>query len=195
MPSLRVLTYPTVEPVTVAEALVHLRLEEDDSYVAALLAAAREWAEHFTGLALAATGYEYRLDAFADSMVLPVSPVQSVSEILYLDADEAELVLDPGVYEVDVDPWLATVRLATGQSWPTIAAKTGAVRLRFVSGYSAPGESPQIYPVPASVKHAILLLVGHWYEHREEVSEIRVEQLPVAAKSLLRPYRVRLGMA
>jgi uncharacterized phiE125 gp8 family phage protein len=44
--------------------------------------------------------------------------------------------------------------------------------------------------VPEPIRQAMLLLVGHWYEHREQASPASIEQIPVAAQSLLAPYRV-----
>jgi uncharacterized phiE125 gp8 family phage protein len=40
------------------------------------------------------------------------------------------------------------------------------------------------------IKAAILLIVGHLYEHREEVSEINLNEVPMAARSLLWSERV-----
>jgi uncharacterized phiE125 gp8 family phage protein len=46
--------------------------------------------------------------------------------------------------------------------------------------------------VPSAIRHAIKLLVGGWYENREEsVIGVSVASLPVslAAESLIAPYR------
>jgi uncharacterized phiE125 gp8 family phage protein len=44
--------------------------------------------------------------------------------------------------------------------------------------------------VPAPLKHAILLLAAHWYEHRDP-NEIGAEgaRIPDAVSSLINPFR------
>lgn len=39
------------------------------------------------------------------------------------------------------------------------------------------------------IKLAIMLAVGHWYEHRSDVSEGQYNTIPLGFKSLLDPYR------
>lgn len=58
---LRVVTQATDEPVTLAEAKLHLRADGDDSdtLIGALITAAREIVERQTGYALAAASYEW----------------------------------------------------------------------------------------------------------------------------------------
>ncbi|WP_350354072.1 head-tail connector protein [Thermoanaerobacterium sp. RBIITD] len=76
---------------------------------------------------------------------------------------------------------------ATG--WPLdCALRSDAVKIRFKAGYSE---------VPKSIKQAMLLLIGHFYEHREAVNigggtvgGGEIKELPLAVSSLLRPFWV-----
>ncbi len=43
--------------------------------------------------------------------------------------------------------------------------------------------------LPAAVKHAILLLVGHLYANRESVSFASASVIPLAYEYLLQPYK------
>ena len=43
--------------------------------------------------------------------------------------------------------------------------------------------------LPPSVKHAILLLVGHFYANRESVSFASASVIPLAYEYLLQPYK------
>jgi uncharacterized phiE125 gp8 family phage protein len=63
------------------------------------------------------------------------------------------------------------------------------VTVTYVAGYGPAGDD-----VPAAIRHAMLLLIGHWYEHRESVVVGgNPVQVPLAVQALLRPYRrVRL---
>ena len=40
-----------------------------------------------------------------------------------------------------------------------------------------------------SIDQATLLIVGHWYAHREAVSESSMTEMPMGAYHLLQPYR------
>lgn len=44
-------------------------------------------------------------------------------------------------------------------------------------------------PVPAAVKHAILLLTGHFYNNREATAERGTIVLPFGVSALIEPYR------
>ena len=44
--------------------------------------------------------------------------------------------------------------------------------------------------MPEPIRAAMRLLIGHLYEHRESVTEGRLEETPMAVKSLLWPYRI-----
>lgn len=48
---------------------------------------------------------------------------------------------------------------------------------------------------PRSLRAAILLVLGHLYENREDSVEKALASIPNGADALMRPLRVRLGMA
>jgi hypothetical protein len=41
--------------------------------------------------------------------------------------------------------------------------------------------------VPTPVKHAIKMLVSHWYENREPIIDMKLMQTPFSVKALLDP--------
>lgn len=43
--------------------------------------------------------------------------------------------------------------------------------------------------LPPAVKHAILLLIGHFYANRESVSFATASEIPLAYQYLLQPYK------
>lgn len=169
MSGLRLVVPPAVEPVTLAEAKAHLRVDgnEEDALISSLITAAREYAETFQRRAYVTQTWELTLDEWptGPEIRLPRPPLQAVESITYRDQSGVEHVLDPATYIVDTRSEPGRVVLAPGRCWPSVAlAPAGAITVRYVAGYGDTADS-----VPVKVKQAILLLVGHWYANREAV--------------------------
>ena len=43
--------------------------------------------------------------------------------------------------------------------------------------------------VPTPIKHAIMMLVAHWYNQRESVSSVQMHAVPDSLQALIKPYR------
>lgn len=188
------ITAATDFPVSIDEAKSHLRLDPsvgtaEDSLISGLIAAATGDLEEFTRRRFMAQTWEDHRDEFADEMVLEVSPVASVSSVSYVDPDGVVQTLDAAVYSVSApagdNPPRAIVRLAYGQSWPDTRAESGSVRIRYVAGYASAAA------VPAPLRSAILLTLGHLYANREDVVVGTIASpLPRGAEALARPFRL-----
>jgi uncharacterized phiE125 gp8 family phage protein len=77
------------------------------------------------------------------------------------------------------------VKALYGQTWPPHLMDDNAVSVTWWAGYGSAGSS-----VPAAVRHAILMLVGHWYENRSTVLVGSTsKQLEFAVESLLSSHR------
>lgn len=188
---LALVTPPAQEPVTLDEAKVHLRVDDDteDAYIESLIAAAREWCENYQRRAYITQVRELQLDGFPRRpwIRLPRPPLQQVTAIKYVRADGTEAIFDPSLYVVDTASQPGRVLLAPEASWPSVDLQPGgAVRITYTCGY---GDTPDT--VPAGVRAAILLLVGHWYAHREAVITATVsKELEFAVTALLGQDRV-----
>lgn len=160
-------TAPTAEPITLSDALAHLNVthSEDNAYVSALITVAREYIEQVTNRALVNSTWKAFYDDF-DTFALPM-PASSVTHVKYYDdLGSAAVTVDSADYRTDLNALPALLYLAYGKSWPASALRpTSGVEIQFVAGYGAAGSA-----VPASIKHAMKLLIGHWYEHREDVA-------------------------
>lgn len=181
---------PATEPVSLTEAKLHLRVDStaDDSLITALITAAREYVEAFTGRALITQTWDYILDAWpsGDEIVIPLPPLQSVTSVTYRDSDGNTSTVSSSTYTVDTDSEPGRVVLLTGYTWPsTTLYAVGGVRVRFVAGY---GDNAS--DVPQALRQAMLLLVGHWYENREDATTANVRPIPLGAQMLMWPYRV-----
>ena len=163
--TLKLITAPAAEPITLAEAKAHLRVDAstDDAIITAMIQAVREQAEHETGRALITQTWERVLDAFpAVEIELGRLPVASITSIKYLDANGAQQTLDSSQYLLDADTAPGWVLPVADAVWPATADSANAVRVRFVAGYGASGAA-----VPASVRAWMLLHLGALYRQRE----------------------------
>lgn len=180
---------PTVEPVTLAEAKLHLRVDHtaEDDYITSLIIAGREWAEGVTRRAFISRTVRLSLDEFPTEIKLPFGKTQSVSTFAYTDADGNAATLASGsTYTLDSDSEPARLLPYYNTDWPSVYGIPNAIQITYVVGYGAAATA-----VPTSIKQAILLAVGHWYEHREMVADAGVlAEVPLAAQALLTQYRI-----
>ncbi len=179
---------PASEPLTIAEAKLHCRVDgnDDDALITALIVAAREQAEHETGRALVTQTWELVHDAFPEAFVLRRAPIQSVTSLKYLDAASgAEQTLDPADYLLDKDSEPGYVVPAYGKAWPATWPVPNAVRVRYVCGYGAAAA------VPVAIKQWMLLAIGTMYAQRESFVTGQIGSIPDRFWSgLLDPYRL-----
>ncbi len=171
---------PAVEPVTLAEAKAHLRLDGDaeDDIVAALIAAARSAVETETRRVLIAQNWRAVLDeVLAEPMVLPIAPVLSVEAVRTRDRDGVATLLPLASYAFDAGDGCLRVT-----SMPPGAAR---LEVDFTAGYGPAGAA-----VPAPLRQAIRMLLTHWFEHRSAVTlGDSVVTTPAGYRELLAPYR------
>jgi hypothetical protein len=106
--------------------------------------------------------------------------------IKYYDTDDAESTFDLGNYFVDVKSEPGRVVLANGESWPgTTLRPANGICVTFVAGYGLAED------VPSNIKSAMLLLIGHLYEHREDViTGISAMPMPKGCEALLWKDRI-----
>ena len=184
---------PASEPVTLAEAKTHLRVDgsAEDTLIASLIITSRLHVEAALGLALVTQGWSYFLDAWpaGHQVSLPLRPVQSIAAVKLYAADESVTTLAPDTYLLDGAATPARLVRRANLTWPKPGRTASGIEIAFVAGY---GNSAAF--VPAPIRQAILLLVAHWHEHREPVAIGAANaSVPSTVSDLLHPYRwVRL---
>jgi uncharacterized phiE125 gp8 family phage protein len=173
--------------VTTAEAKRHCRIDsnEDDAYLDSLVSVAQGYIEGpngWLGRSFGEQVWTLTLDAFpAGSIYLPLPPLQSVDVLEYTKTDGTTgTITDFREFGVGSVVGAGFVLPAYDAAWPDTRDEPEAVRITFTAGYAS---------APPQVKHAILLLVGEWYENREDAGAIRLTEIPTAASSLLMPLR------
>lgn len=182
-------TAPAAEPLSTAEAKAHLRVDftDDDTLIDRLIKAARGRAEVFTRRAFITQTWDMDLDRFPGWQIeIPKAPLQSVTQIDYLDSDGVSQTLLSSLYRVDARSKPGRITPVFGEVWPVTRSTTNAVTIRFVAGYGNAGSD-----VPEDIIQAILLMVGDLYEHREEfITGTIVSRIPRGAEALLHPHKV-----
>lgn len=191
--ALKLITPAGTSPVSLAEAKAHLRVDiaDDDTLIAAMIAAATDMAEQHTGRALMSQTWELTLDAFPEAFELTRVPAQSITSLKYYDTSGVQQTLSNALYSLDAtdDFGYAYVAPAYDTAWPETQARVNAVACRYVAGYADAASVPQ------AIKSWILLMVSAMYENREaEAYSARAVSTTVKMSfvdALLARYRVR----
>lgn len=168
----------------------------DDALILGMLDAAVAHAEQFTGLSIMVRTWESALDEFpVDGVELPRPPFVELLSFSAVNDSDGEL--DPSSYTVDdYGTPEQPVVLRAVSSWPSVTKAPNTIKIRYRSGYQSE-EDPDsdAPPLPRSLRAAILLMLGHLYENREDSIDRALVSIPSGAEALMRPLRVRLGMA
>lgn len=175
--SLNIITKPSVEPVTLAEAKLNARIDgtEFDSLIPGLIASARETCEQQLSRALLEQTWELALDAFPDDAIQLNRPrVMSIVSVKYIDTAGVEQTLSSSLYTLDADTLPGYVLPAYGTEWPSTRDGTAnAVRVRFTCGYGTTASS-----VPESVKRWIKVHVALALRQPEAASDRPLSPVP-----------------
>ncbi|KAB2849261.1 MAG: hypothetical protein F9K44_08500 [Hyphomicrobiaceae bacterium] len=184
---------PAIEPVTLEEAKAHLRVDTDpeDTLTQSLITAARVHVEVCLGVALLSQSWLWLFDQWPKVRVaeLPLRPVQSIASVKVRDANGNPVTMPASNYLLDGRGNPARLIASGPGGWPASGMAANGIEVELVAGYGSAAAD-----VPRPLRHAILLLVAHWFERREpvEVGEELVT-LPDMVGELLQPYRrVRL---
>ncbi len=184
---LKLVTPPASEPVTLAEAKIHLRVDitDDDDYITSLILTARITVELSVWRSLISQTWRYSLDSWPEGneILLSNPPLQSVSGIVYFLSDGSSPTWAASNYLVDTDSEPGRVVLAYGVNWPGGTLRPlNPIQITYIAGYGDAATD-----VLAIYRQAMLLLIGHWYENREPVLTTGAvpKELPLAVQSLL----------
>lgn len=181
----KITTEPTTEPITLAEAKEHLRITDtnEDSLIESLIKVAREWAEKYENRVYIAQTITAHYNCFGSKMKLPLNPVLSIDSITYIDDSGDEQTLDSSNYELDNYSVPAYVYPAYNISYPSVRAVPNTITIIYTAGYN--NDPSDLTDIPERVKASIKLILSHLYEHREQVSEQSLTEIPFCAKNLL----------
>lgn len=207
--TLKLVTAPNEEPVSIADAKAYLRVDhnEDDSLITSLIKVATSAAEKYTRRAFVTQTWDLWLDQFPSKTKLgesgwwdgvreapissilesvrlieiPKPPLQSVTFLKTYDVSDTEEEFSSSRYFVDEQSDPGRLSLKFGEIWPAVILRpVNGVQVRFVAGY---GDAAS---VPEQIKTAIKMILVSLYENRG----CSPDELPPTACALLDPYIV-----
>ena len=182
-------TAPAVEPVSLATAKLHLRIDDDftleDGLIQSYISAARDQAEQYCNRSWAQATFFTTVKRFPQlnrPILLPDPGTTSVDAITYVDGNEATQTFTDFTYDADRQ------ELRPDNDWPTDGT---SVKISYTAGADA-SASPVEY-VPEGVINAILLMLADAYETRNAQLVQNIYENPAAVRQL-QPYRVEMGV-
>lgn len=180
---------PAIEPVSIAEAKAHLRIDGDDEndLVGAMLVAARVYVEQLTRRALVAQGWRVYLDQWPRKRLVTLSPAPliSVDQVTIYDGDGNPVTVDPDDYAVDTVACPGRLILLAPAP-ATVGRAANGIEIDVTAGYGPSGVD-----VPSPLRQAIVTMVAHIYEHRGPAGHDLAGHIPPASvHALIAPYRI-----
>jgi len=142
-------TGPTSEPITLADAQAQARITDSnsDALLQSYIATARLRAEQVLGYGLFTQTWRYDLDAFEDVIPLPMAlQLQSVTHVKYYDTTGTLQTLSSSYYELDTMRRPACLVRGADVSWPSLQSdrRVGKVQITYVVGWSTVASIPEV---------------------------------------------------
>lgn len=175
------------EPITLAEARLHLQVQhtDDDAYIETLIKVARAVAEGYTQRAFIQRTVSVDLDAneAQSPITLPLGKLQSVSSFTYYDVDgNGTSVTSSDYYIAATNPG----RLVAKNAGWNVMRDYKALTIAYVVGYGSTAST-----VPDDIKHGIkIILADLWHNEASDAMMSDSYPIPKLAKLLLAPYRL-----
>ncbi len=214
--SIATLVPPAVECLSVDALKAHLRVtvSDDDDLIGGLIPVARELVESWTRRAILATQFQICFDRFPLlpntqyapgnpnvltpvlqntwpldpslwALLFPRSPLISVDAVQYVDLAMNLQTMPSSGYLVDAQSEPGRITTSTGGYWPATAFVPQAVRITFTAGYATSAL------VPATLKQAIKMLAGAFYDSRDWHSHNTIADAPPAVQTLVAMHEVK----
>ncbi|MBB5537388.1 head-tail connector protein [Rhizobium giardinii] len=186
--TIRELTPPIGEPLTLAETKAHLRLDSgaEDALISALIRTAREHLERETGLAFLTRSFRLYLDDWPRSRVIQIvrGPVQTIEAVTVYDAAGMPGEIDVSGFVLDGQARPARLVLP---KQPAPGRAMHGIEIDFSAGFGATGAD-----VPDTLKRAMLLHLALLYEFRGAVApDDQPAAVPAGYDRLIAPFRRR----
>lgn len=165
-------------PLSTIKSALKIEYTDDDTELIRLREAAQSLVERRTGLSLTRRTSTMYLASFSD-VILPECPFVSLTSVAYTDSSNAAQTMSASDYWIDrtlgplpVLRFLKSYALYQGT----------AVIVTYETGYES---------LPGELTHAIIALVGAWYNNPEAIQPTMMSTVPVSLEYILEAMSVR----
>lgn len=182
---------PVGHAITSTEVKAYCRVDsaDEDTLIKSLIGAVHDYLDGPSGIlgrAILQQTWRLELTAWPHRLLLPIEPVSAVA-VSWLDAEGTATTLPADSYHLITSPsaqpvivWKADAAL------PQLSGQLFPVRIDITAGEADAAS------VDDGLKTAMIMLAGHWYDHRAAVVSQGTAELPFALSSLLARYRRHL---
>jgi uncharacterized phiE125 gp8 family phage protein len=180
--SITTVTPPASEPVSLAEAKLFLRIDQDveDTLIATLIGAARTAVEAACGRALITRRVRESLDIWrrdaVGGAVLGLGPVVDVIAVRLLADNGSQSVIDPERYRLEGNRDRPRLVFAAGV--PATLRTAGGIEIEYDAGFADDASD-----LPVALRLATLQVVASLYDAR-----LGQAPMPETARALVRPF-------
>ncbi len=176
--SLKLITAPIIEPVTVDEAKIYAHIDHDvdDLLISSWIKTGRRLAEDYQRRAYYEQVWEMSFDGFpALPLLIPRPPLIEIDYIRYYDTENAMTEMDLTNFIIDTNSEPARLAHAYGEIWPSIILRPiDALRIRYRCGFermdvddsTTTTFAPEYLSIPENVTDAIYLYCAYRNEYR-----------------------------
>lgn len=191
-------TAPTIEPASVADVMLHLRMDDETAvesdYLESMVRAARERVEEITGRQILTATWEYFLDDWprGNAIKLPFGNLQNAVGtapiVTWKDEDGTVTTLTVTTdYLVETNgAGIGRIVLPYSVSWPSGSLyPSNPITVRFVCGWTSAAL------VPHKIIAAIKMICADLYEQRGEPIVGQTVAINKSVEWLLASHRLR----
>jgi len=187
--SLEIVDAPLITPITIEEVKAQLRVEhdDDDTILTRLIDVAVAYTDvrGALGQAMITQKWAQWINANPPQNVsLILGPVQDVTAIKYYDTDGVLQTDDINNYQVFGTDFATVISPKDSFAWPVSQQRSDAIKIEYEIGYG-----DEITSVPQTIRHALMLLIGHWYDNREQTGVDELSNIPFGYEEMLNLHR------
>jgi uncharacterized phiE125 gp8 family phage protein len=178
---IKIITEPSIEPVTVAEIKEFARIDHsyEDTLISGFIVAARKQVERYMSKKLIEQTIRLTMDEWNSYIIeLPYPPLISVTGVYYVYEDDTTEEYDSDNYYVDANTIPGRLCIKDGQSPPINDDRIyGGYRIDYKAGFGNSRDD-----ISDNVKSAIMVWATDLYEGRADI-----KSAPQRVRALLMP--------
>ena len=169
---------PAALPVSLSDTLAHLRVDDvrENNLVRLYIGSACRIVEQKSGRTLITQTWDESFKTATKQVMLSKSPVQSLVSVKYYDTDNVQqtaTLSDFTLVALEDGPYVES------DNWPSTYDRADAITIQYVAGYGISSS------IPETLRHAILLIVGQYYEYRMNAEEVNAYPIPLGIENLI----------